>query len=143
MENYKSNGNIVLARHGDGWAMLWSGTDEEAVNVARYLNAAYAAGQASSPPTLNIGMGEPVAWADKEQLDNLRNMGDMMVASERDDTFQIPYDIPLYANAHTKAVTVDAIVKLAEEWDAYCVVTPTDPDGIKDFRARLLKLIQE
>ena len=45
--------------------------------------------------------------------------------------------------AYAKAVTVEAIVNLAEEWNAYCVVTPADPDGIEDFRTRLLKLIQE
>ena len=50
---------------------------------------------------------------------------------------------PLFANTHTKSVTVESIVKLAEEWDAYRVVTPTDPDGIEDFRARLLKLTQQ
>ncbi len=123
------------------------------------------------PPTLNIGMGEkkrfpmqngpsipwPLAeviyagyaamytgqsleriaerhgfgWAEVEVFWNDRRGNSAMIAQMK------------LANAHTKAVTVDAIVKLAEEWDAYRVVTPADPDGIEDFRTRLLKLIQE
>lgn len=97
----------------------------------------------ASPPTLNIGMGEsdvmPLAEVTFETIYHHKPR------LEGSDTLRVVNiaDGIRAANAHTKAVTVEAIVKLAEEWDAYCVVTPADPDGIEDFRTRLLKLIQE
>lgn len=109
------------------------------------LNAAYAAGQASSPPTLNIGMGESEVQA--FVLDDLTDDSHVGLGPTHESALTIARAFMQRgmnaANAHTKAVTVEAIVNLAEEWDAYCVVTPADPDGIEDFRARLLKLIQE
>ena len=101
----------------------------------------YAAGQASSPPTLNIGMGE-----EEIEASGFKHYPTIYSGFGSDVNFDARRDFMLglrTANAHTKSVTVESIVKLAEEWDAYCVVTPTDPDGIEDFRARLLKLIQE
>lgn len=119
----------------------------------------------ASPPTLNIGMGEEDmekhATAMCGDHGGIQGCSCSMCGSPLGpmELTQFcpgcgtPVDWPMAdgtvvrskgrANAHTKAVTVEAIVKLAEEWDAYCVVTPADPDGIEDFRARLLKLIQQ
>jgi len=113
------------------------------------LNAAYAAGQASSPPTLNIGMGEETPtipqWIVLHAMIEWWNGSPIKGGSPDWKVMRemLTKVADSCKSAHTKAVTVDAIVKLAEEWNAYCVVTPTDPDGIEDFRARLLKLIQE
>ena len=50
--------------------------------------------------------GEVVAWASKDQLEKLDFVGDMMVSSEKDETFSVPYDIPLYT--HPSPTTADA-----------------------------------
>lgn len=99
----------------------------------------------ASPPTLNIGMGESEVQA--FVLDDLTDDSHVGLGPTHESALTIARAFMQRgmnaANAHTKAVTVEAIVNLAEEWDAYCVVTPADPDGIEDFRTRLLKLIQE
>ena len=96
----------------------------------------------ASTSTLHIGMGEithqQVTDAVETYADNDPTNGPITVSRRG-----MRAALHQFANAHTKAATVDAVVKLAEEWDAYCVVTSADPDGIEDFRARLLKLIQE
>jgi len=96
----------------------------------------------ASPSTLNIGMGEikesEVLKCCEDYADNYPIEGRITV-----NRTAMRKALEVFLIAHTKAVTVEAIVKLAEEWDAYRVVTPTDPDGIEDFRARLLKLTQQ
>jgi hypothetical protein len=111
-------------------------TDSEEEGLRLRLNAF------ASLPTLNIGMGEikesEVLKCCEDYADNYPIEGRITV-----NRTAMRKALEVFLIAHTKAVTVEAIVKLAEEWDAYRVVTPTDPDGIEDFRARLLKLIQE
>ncbi len=116
----------------------WSMTESEEEGLRFRLNAF------ASPPTLNIGMGESEVQA--FVLDDLTDDSHVGLGPTHESALTIARAFMQRgmnaAIAHTKAVTVEAIVNLAEEWNAYCVVTPADPDGIEDFRARLLKLIQ-
>ena len=95
-----------------------------------------------SQPTLNIGMGE---IKESEVLNVCEIYADNYPIEGRITVNKVAMRkaLEVFLIAHTKAVTVDAIVKLVEEWDAYCVVTSADPDGIEDLRARLLNLTQQ
>lgn len=59
-----------------------------------------------SPPTLNIGKGEPVAWM-RPKISPLVPESVCTAWSKGNGTGWKDHTIPLYTNAHTKTVTVD------------------------------------
>ena len=117
---------------------------DQADGECEMMNGCYAASQAASPPTLHIGMGEPVAWMHEDSHACMPDFSKKTGGAAK-------YSIPLFANAHTKAVSIDQLIEVVEEWvarEANSTVEKMRADEYakkvtQSLRALFLKLTQQ